>query len=158
MEPVILKPIWKNNRCGDGRVAKRLDRFLISERIVDNHHLVRQWIGSGDLSDHSPIFLELREGPNKLPCPLKFNKTWLQDESFIALITDGWVNYRLGNVNSASFHFAANLRHLKALIKPWAHEKRIRDAQELTQIEADIAAILTQEGGGLKTHEEFAAL
>ena len=37
-------------------------------------------------------------------------------------------------------------------------KKRIRDAQELTQFEADIAAILAQEGGGLKTHEEFAAL
>ena len=107
-------------------MSKRFDRFLISETIVDNRHLVQQWIGLGGLLDHSPIFLELKDGPNKPPCPLKFNKTWLQDESFIALITDGWVNYRPGNVNSASFHFAANLRYLKALIKPWAHEKRIR--------------------------------
>ena len=42
VEPVILKPTWKNNRWGEGRVAKRLDRFLISERIMDNRHLVRQ--------------------------------------------------------------------------------------------------------------------
>ena len=59
----------------------------------------------------------------------------------------------------AAFHFAANLRHLKALIKPWAHEKRIRDARYLTQVEADIAAaILAQEGGGLRTQEDFVAL
>ena len=69
VEPILLKPTWKNNRCGEGRVAKTLDRFLISERIVNNCHLVRQWIGSGGLSDHSPIFLELRDGPNKPPCP-----------------------------------------------------------------------------------------
>ena len=131
VEPVLLKPTWKNNRCGEARVSKRLDRFLISEIIMDSRHLVRQWIGSGGLLDHSPIFLELRDGPNKPPCPLKFNKTWLQDERFLALITEGWVIYRPGNVNSVVFHFAANLRHLKALIKPWAYEKRKREVREL---------------------------
>ena len=28
VEPIKLKPTWKNNRCGDGRVAMRLDRFF----------------------------------------------------------------------------------------------------------------------------------
>ena len=30
IESCKLSPTWRNNRCGDGRVAKRLDRFLVT--------------------------------------------------------------------------------------------------------------------------------
>ena len=56
IEPRKLTPSWKNNRCGDGRVAKRLDRFLVTEKMVDIHHFIRQWVGSGGHSNHLPIF------------------------------------------------------------------------------------------------------
>ena len=77
-----LKPTWRNNRSGDARVAKRIDRFLVAEQLVDRFFLVRQWVGSGGLSDHFPIFFEIKKGPYNPPSPLKFNKLWLQDESF----------------------------------------------------------------------------
>ena len=32
IEPNILNLTWKNNRCGEGRVAKRLDHFLVLNR------------------------------------------------------------------------------------------------------------------------------
>ena len=31
IEPVKLRPTWRNNRSGDARVAKRLDRFLVAD-------------------------------------------------------------------------------------------------------------------------------
>ena len=39
IEAVKLKPTWHNNRCGDGRVAKRLDQFLITEKLMDHQHI-----------------------------------------------------------------------------------------------------------------------
>ena len=83
IEPVKLKPTWHNNRCGDGRVAKRLDCFLISKNMVECQHYMRQWVVFGGRSDHLPIFLEYRNDPIKSPILLKFNKTWLKDESFL---------------------------------------------------------------------------
>ena len=118
----MLKATWKNNRCRYGRVEKRLDRFLVIERIVENHHFIRQWVGKSGLSDHFPIFLEFKNAPVKPPSPLKFNKIWLKDESFIDLITNGWAHYELGNRNSAAFQFAENFRNLKEVIKAWAVE------------------------------------
>ena len=56
IEPVKIKPTWQNNRCGDGQVAKRLDHFLVSEKMMDRQQFMRQWVGSGGLSDHLPIF------------------------------------------------------------------------------------------------------
>lgn len=96
VEPCVLKPVCKNNRCREGRVAKRLDRFLVTKKIVDNHHFIRQWVGKGGHSDHFPIFLEFKNGPVKPPSPLKFNKTWLKDDSFMALISNGWAPYDPG--------------------------------------------------------------
>ena len=43
IEPIKLKPTWRNNRCADGKIAKRLDRFLVAEQIVDRAFLIRQW-------------------------------------------------------------------------------------------------------------------
>ena len=99
---VKLKPTWRNNRSGDARVAKRFDRFLVAEQLVDRFFLVRQWVGSGGLSDHFPIFLEIKKGPNNPPSPLKFNKSWLQDESFKNIFLSHWNPIREENGRSAT--------------------------------------------------------
>ena len=41
VEPIKLKPTWRNNRGGEARVAKRMDRFLVAEQLVDRFFLVR---------------------------------------------------------------------------------------------------------------------
>ena len=63
IEPLKLKPTWRNNRCAEDRIAKRLDRFLVAEQIVDGPFQIRQWVGCGGASDHFPIFLDLKNGP-----------------------------------------------------------------------------------------------
>ena len=35
IEPIKSKPTWKNNRCGEGWVSKRLDHFLVSKNLMD---------------------------------------------------------------------------------------------------------------------------
>jgi hypothetical protein len=48
---------WRNKRVGDERIEKILDRFLISESLVEDGNPKCQWVGSGGISDHSPYFL-----------------------------------------------------------------------------------------------------
>ena len=93
-------------------------------------------MGKGGLSDHFPIFLEFKHGLVKPSSPLKFNKTWLKDESIIDLIPNGWVHYAPGNRFTTTFQFAENFRNLKEVIKTWAIDKRKRDARELQLLEA----------------------
>jgi len=73
-------------RIGEGRVAKRIDRFLIYEPVAMLPFQFRQWIGSGGESDHSPIWIELEGTPDKPATPFKFNSSWINDESFQQLI------------------------------------------------------------------------
>ena len=114
---------------------------------------MKQWVGCGGRSDHLPIFLEYQNGSVKLPSPLKFNKTWLKDESFRQLILSNWVSFNLDIRLSIAFQFTDNFFRLKRLIKNWAMEKRRRDDNELRQIEKDIVFIMDTEGGGMMNQE-----
>jgi hypothetical protein len=59
--PLKLLPTWRNMRVGEARIAKRLDRFLISEPLAMLPFQFRQWIGSGGESDHSQFGLKWKE-------------------------------------------------------------------------------------------------
>jgi len=161
IDPIKLKPTWKNNRCGDARVAKRIDRFLVAEQLVDRFFQVRQWVGSGGISDHFPIFFEIQKGPSNPPSPLKFNKGWLQDESFKDLLIENWSLFNRESVRSAAFQFADNIKKLKRLIKDWSIAKKRREELELKQLEEELLRLYESDGGGLisqDSKEELARL
>ena len=61
LAPSPLKPTWKNKRIGTDGVEKKLDHFLIYDTLLNYSPTIKQWIGFGGLSDHHPIFLELRQ-------------------------------------------------------------------------------------------------
>lgn len=88
LAPTPLKPTWKNNKTGTAGVAKRIDRFMINDSLMNNSLTIKQWIGFGGLSDHHPIFLELKCDSEKPRSPFKFNKTWLEDDSSLKLIKE----------------------------------------------------------------------
>ena len=84
-------------------------------------------MGSGGLSDHFPIFFEIKKGPINPPSPLKFNKTWLQDETFKNLFLTHWNPIVGENDRSVAMQFADNIKRIKVLIKDWAVAKRSRE-------------------------------
>lgn len=95
--------------------------------------------------------MELKKGQDKPPSPFKFNKVWLNDDSFVELVKSIWVPYNSRDPWSASFQFIKNIKRLKMLIKAWARSKRVREEHELKQIEEAMACIYEEEGGGLLT-------
>eukprot|EP00253_Pinus_taeda_P027066 PITA_27066 len=51
-------PTWRNRRVGKAALARRLDRFLMNDPLLQHLHHYKQWVGTGGISDHSPIYLE----------------------------------------------------------------------------------------------------
>jgi hypothetical protein len=90
LEPVKLQLTWRNRRVGDDRVAKRLDRFLLKEELVDSLALARQWVACSGESDHNPIVLELCGRVRRAPNPFKFFEGWLKDPEYQALVRKLW--------------------------------------------------------------------
>jgi len=73
VDPIKIRPNWRNIRVKEDRIAKRIDFFLVSESFVDGPIQIRQWVDNGGYSDHFPIFLEVVGGSQNPPSPFKFN-------------------------------------------------------------------------------------
>ena len=91
-------------------------------------------MGSGGHSDHFPIFFEVKKGPNNPPSPLKFNKCWLQEESFKNLFLSHWVPFGRDCDRSIALQFADNIKRLTVFIKEWVVAKRKRDEAEEPEV------------------------
>jgi len=52
-------PTSSNGRLEDAKVAKRLEKFLVAESLVDQFCKFMSWIDLDLISDHLPICLEL---------------------------------------------------------------------------------------------------
>eukprot|EP00253_Pinus_taeda_P023046 PITA_23046 len=108
-----LQHTWSNNRSGNQSLARRLDRFLLKESLYNRLPRIRQWIGSGGISDHRPIYLETVDTYNKIKSPFKFNSTWLKDPSYIQLVTEYWQN---NPIHEHEDHFAVSKEQFSSLI------------------------------------------
>jgi hypothetical protein len=131
LDPLNLKPTWKNNRVRIEGLTKRLNQFLINDSLLNNLLTIKQWIGFGGLLDHHPIFLEFRQGFEKPTNPFKFNKNWLEDDSFLELIKDHWIPFRQDSPQSTTFQFTENMKRIKEVVKPWDFQKRKNEEKEL---------------------------
>eukprot|EP00253_Pinus_taeda_P008242 PITA_08242 len=142
-----LQHTWTNNRSGNQSLARRLDRFLLKETLYNDLPRTRQWVGSGGISDHRPIFLETADSYDRIKSPFKFNSTWLKDPSYILLVTEYWQNNPIREQEELSAGFVRKLAELKCLSKHWAHQKRITDDHTLIEAEKAIAAYETSSDG-----------
>ena len=121
---------------------------MIKDSLLEKSFHLKQWIGHGGISDHYSIFLELRTGMDKPPSPFKFNRTWLNDDTFLKLVKENWRVYNPGSTEVARLHFVKNLRIIKEKTKNWAHQKLLKEDLELKELESQLKIISEEEGGG----------
>jgi hypothetical protein len=156
ISPTKLGPTWRNKRLGEDHIAKRLDHFLISNWLVEEPILFRQWVGSGGESDHYPIFMEIAGATRKPASPFKFNSGWLKEESFIKLVKEVWAP--LGPTERVAVQFARNLKSLKIATKSWEKRKKQQLEQDIISMEEALQSLYDSEKGGFSTPTEKEAL
>lgn len=81
---------WNNRRGGKNQIASRLDRFLISETIMNKDFFVEAKIMPSLGSDHWPIRLEVDIKRNRGRRPFRFETFWLRDPGFIKKMEEWW--------------------------------------------------------------------
>eukprot|EP00253_Pinus_taeda_P006109 PITA_06109 len=142
--PVKLKPTWRNRRVGVDRIAKRLDRFLVTESLTSKVPMIRQWVEELGNSDHFPIFLDLTNPPPKPPAPFKFNSAWLQDPTFCKLFNETWIHHDQNVGVDKSFLFMENLKRLKKATISWAKDKKLKQNEEMSRIREELKQMENQ--------------
>jgi len=151
-------PTWRNRRVGAAALAYRLDRFLLKGPLIHQLHHYKQWVGSGGISDHSPILMQIL-GPHLKPkAPFKFNHLWLLDQSFSKLVTDFWKAHPIDRESSMARGFVKNLTELKHIVINWAKEKKTREDAQLNTVEEELKTLLDERNLGFGSHEDKAHL
>eukprot|EP00253_Pinus_taeda_P029000 PITA_29000 len=135
-------------------LARRLDRFIIKEAFHNSHPRSRQWVGSGGILDHRPIFLEVEDRRQEHTAPFKFNSTWLRDLSYINLITNFWKSHAITEEEDPAIRFVKNLSEIKVLSRAWAHKKREQEDLIISQAEQVIADLESQSEGTFTSLEQ----
>ncbi|XP_058765777.1 uncharacterized protein LOC131639291 [Vicia villosa] len=101
---------------GDGRAMSRIDRFLVSNVVVNRWGLVGQFIGCRDVSDHCPVWL-VKDRENWGPKPFKFNNEWFSFKSFIPFVETEWKEMVVEG--RGDFVLIEKLKRLKDRLKWW---------------------------------------
>jgi hypothetical protein len=154
IEPTRLCFTWRNNRVGEDRVAKCIDKFLVLEILLDLPYQFRQWVEFGGDFDHFPILMEILGSLKKLASPFKFNPAWLLDESFQILVKENWIVFDDSLGMPTSIQFVDNIKRIKQLAIPWAKKKNAREELEIGEVEAQIVRISHSDGDGYLLREE----
>jgi len=111
-------------------------------------------VESEGISDHLPIYFEIRGGIDKPKGPFKFNSSWLKNASYPCMVTDFWKSHPPNARGHIAEGFSHNLKEQKRLSKMWAHNKRVQDDQTLRDTEAEIVVYENNQGGVFTSIEQ----
>eukprot|EP00253_Pinus_taeda_P003073 PITA_03073 len=109
---------WNNRRGGKNQIASRLDRFLVSEGIMNKDIFIEAKIMPSLGSDHWPIRLEVDIKVNQGKRPFRFEYFWLRAPAFIKKVEEWWCQSMIqGKGKTRTFQL--KLKELKEKIKIW---------------------------------------
>ena len=108
---------WMNRLAGVNFIARKLDRCLQNECILDMFPSAFTEVLPPGISDHCPLVTSLNvnpdPGPKKL-IPFKFFNFWADHPDFIGLVKQAWSNEVFG---APMFRLTRKLKGVKAILK-----------------------------------------
>lgn len=141
-------PTWHTRWIGEATLGRRLERYLIQEDLLQSLTIYRQWVGSGGISDHSPIYLEVALSSRKPRVPYKFNSTWLKDPDYIKMVSQFQKAQPQLMDQRKTKGFCSNPKQLKRLTIEWEKRKKSRDEHILVHIQSQVASLMDECGKG----------
>ncbi|RZB71032.1 LINE-1 retrotransposable element ORF2 protein [Glycine soja] len=105
--------------CSDGIAASGLDRFLVSDGIMNLWQVKGQRVGKQDISDHCPIWLECSNF-NWGPKPFRFNNCWLEHDGFKSFIVEEWKKIQI--TGRKAYVIKEKLKIIRESLKKWNKE------------------------------------
>jgi hypothetical protein len=99
-------------------IARRLDRFLISESIMLDDPVLEANILPKSVSDHWPVSLWLDTGATPKLKPFRFKKFWLTHLDFQELSTSWWRQEEIAQ-RTHMYKFQQRLKKFKLHLKNW---------------------------------------
>ena len=149
-------PTWRNGRAGPEGVRKRPDRFLASFHLIPLLGSCHSWTQPSEISDHYPVRLERNLCLKCHLYPFKFNRAWLLEAYFDALITTSWI--ALVPIVDPMFDISYKFQRLKNTVKTWEKQKTTLRVKEISKIDLAIISLLLSHYYGILSEEASTSL
>ncbi|GJR43453.1 RNA-directed DNA polymerase, eukaryota [Tanacetum coccineum] len=117
----------------------KLDRFLVSENLLNTSPHITAVSLDRFLSDHRPILLRERY-VDYGPTPFKFFHYWLDMEGFNKVVEDAWNSYSDKEYNGMRY-LMGKFKHLKRKIWEWNVLNKVGANRDKTQYIRDLVDI-----------------
>jgi hypothetical protein len=92
--------------------------------------------------DHAPVLLQLETSPIQKAHPFKLNSSWLQEDSFSAIVKEVWTDPLFHAEPAPQLRLVWKLKLFKTCIKQWARSHRHRIQARLSELELNIQHLL----------------
>eukprot|EP00253_Pinus_taeda_P020494 PITA_20494 len=130
-------------RGGRNQISSRLDRFLLSEQILNCDVFIETKILLGLGSDHWPIRLEIDIKKNKGKKPFRFETFWLRHPEFIHKMEEWWTQSIIEG--KGKMHtFQLKLKEIKSKIRKWNKEEFRHIMEEKQKLDQEMEDIQLQ--------------
>jgi hypothetical protein len=140
--PTIIVPTWHNGRSGSVAIKKRLDRVFVSESLATMDGRIRSWVEHPFVFYHAPVLLQLETSPIQKAHSFKLNSSWLQEDSFSAIVKEVWTDPLFHAEPAPQLRLVWKLKLFKTCIKQWARSHRHRIQARLSELELNIQHLL----------------
>ena len=153
VEPLKLLPTWSNGR-GHDFIAKRLDRFLISEDLAISGFRYRSVVCNLKISDHMSVILHLEKDNREVSYPFKFNSTSLEEPYFVNYVRSKWVGLLGVETLNPMDSLVKKINLLKSMIIKWEKKKNLVAKEELVKLELELDISYSNHPGGFEEEEK----
>ncbi|GKA40994.1 RNA-directed DNA polymerase, eukaryota, partial [Tanacetum coccineum] len=127
----------------------KLDRFLVSENLLNTSPNITAISLDRYLSDHRPILLRERY-VDYGPTPFKIFHYWVDIEGFNKIVEDAWKTYS-GKDDNVIRYLMGKFKHVKSKIREWNVTNKAgikKDKDQCIRDLADIDGIIDSGNGG----------
>ncbi|XP_021985923.1 uncharacterized protein LOC110882144 [Helianthus annuus] len=122
----------------DGSSLSKINRILVCDEFMNKWPLAKVKALSRYLSNHSPLTLTCSISDFG-PIPFKFYNSWLELEGIQGVVDRALEGY--GNEECSMKDLAGILKTLKADIKQWRKEAKLKEEKELQEIKTEVEDI-----------------
>jgi hypothetical protein len=154
IEPVDVKPTFKNIRARVEGIGKRFDRFYIAEDLLSIVNRFRTWIVSTNIFDHFRVVLQFEVANDKIKYPFKFNSIWLANQEFGELVRNHRDSLRRETNKSPMCLLVSKLKCLKSAVINWEKIWKKTLKKYLCQIEQTLESMFSQNVSGIFSTQE----
>ncbi|KAK8292764.1 hypothetical protein V6Z11_D06G140800 [Gossypium hirsutum] len=130
---------WTNNREGNRLIKERLDRFVISDDIMERMSFLASFVVRQSKSDHEAILMDLYGSQPKQQgydpkVWFRYDRCWAKEREARDIISNIWLN--------KGTNLLEKMELIRERLGPWQHQRYRRMKHKIKSLEKDIGKVM----------------